>query len=1025
MPWLEDPLYQRWQLAFTNALHRRVAADELKGPLKELMRKPALPGDAIARMLMDFRARKHGSEDPLLFAYARLLASEGYVGTGDLLLALLATSKFAKEEDATQPKRPTSGLPSCEERMFLLLAELHLTGVLPVDSTRMNRTTKALARWLHVVHEREYNAQLESAGLHALDMFAYGAYEALASLTASIFGQQSFRAVSRQPWWEGRRAAVVREMRNFDTHVLQWMQSHWTGRLQTLTTIPPFVEVGEDGRPILTHEQILQTLAQEGDSSAVRCRAGLYIWLSACLCSRPMTDDLSMLGYLQTRYNGDNQTLIVQLLHASFDLLINRVLSAQPAHDVKIVRSFICNKLPLLLALLASFVGQVILETCIQSAFLSIVMDPVPPISAGSLEVTEMLKRTRLEFLQACALHGILSESTIGSVLQEPPMGLPKVPKYTKEGLLNQFTNNIGRLDGLSAELQGMQGNAGAVSLYIVDLIGNLCASKDTMSLKSACNILIKHVRNMDVVMHYTQPATLLVPLCMLLKDWVHDQDQSEFTPAYEEFASILLFTMAVLHRYRLTSEDLGMAGMGVFVFEILSESSTSTALSELDPEQNQHLAKWLEGLFATDDQGETSGISDEVMRQCPPQAFYRLVPTLFEQSVMACKSGHMSLSTLKSGLELLLEPFLLPALVGGLSWLIGRSWEDHNDVDVLLQILDKLLRPSSSSAETQAMHRAVLGIIAEPLECSLQDLLRKRPDKSVAHGMSALLRQYADSTRSGCSRKAEINKWAATGNVTHDLRHAVKDLISWAANATPTAPPQYQHQMIITMCDLLGPQAVIEVFLCLMREAMYPATAIALDVCTSIVCAPSPVSQLLQQHLALEMSDSRNLLDKSVGEASVLVRLHLGVESQLVDHQLEMPLPLPPQQSTDQLMQDLGLSGSAIGADVGQVDNSAQALQMTDDDLHAALEQPMNLISATAQALPGIEPGNVHLEQAQDFFGELGMNIEQQALPLQQMAPQNSAMSMDGQSADDDIFAGLDMGGGMGDLVEDDFNFG
>ncbi|KAK0270069.1 hypothetical protein LTR35_014317 [Friedmanniomyces endolithicus] len=1010
------PASRAW-LAFTNALHRRIEADELKRPLRELMQRHKLPGEAVARMLMGLRARKSGSDDPLLFAYARLLLSEGHLGTGDLLQALLATSELANEKEITRSKRHASGLPTCEERIFLLLAELHLTEALPVEPARMQKTTSALVRWLHVVHAREYNAQLESAGLHALDMLAYGTYEALASLTASVFGKPRFQSVDLQPWWEGRRTAVVREMRNFDVHVLQWMQSQWAGRIQALTLLPPFVEVGEDGRPVLAQQQILQTLAQENITPAAQSRAGLYIWLNACLCSKPMMDDLGMLGYLQTRYNGDNQMLTVHLLHASFDVLTNRVLSARSAHEVKVVRSFTCNKLPLLLALLASFMGQVILETCIQSAFLSIVMDPIPPISAGSLAVTEMLKRTRLEFLQACILHGVVSESTIGMILQESPSGLPKVPKYTKENLLNQCTNNVGRLESLTAELQSMRGNAGAVSLCIVDLIGTLCASKDTMSLKSVCNILINHIENMDIVMQYTQPATLLGPLCMLLKDWVHDQDQSEFTPAYEEFASMLLFTLAVLHRYQLTPEDLGMSGLDVFLFDILDESSTCTSLSDLGHEQNQQLAKWLEGLFATDDQGETSGISDEVMRQCPPQAFYKLVPTLFQQSVMACKANHLSPTILKNGLELLLEPFLLPSLVGGLKWVIGRSWEDNNEVEIILQILEKLLRPSSNSADTQAMHRAVMVTVAEPLEHSLQDLLRQRPEKTVAAGLSALLRQYVDSTGSSC-HKAEIEKWAAAGDMTHEMRHVVRGLITWAANGTPTAPPQYQHQMIVAMHDISGPQRIMNALLSLMRETEYPAMAIALDVCTSVICAPSSVSNTLRQQLALEVSDTDSLLKRSMSQASTLVRLHLSVESRLVVHQLEIPFPLPQQQSTDQLMQDLGLSGPVIGADVGQVDNPAQALQMTDDDLQAAMEQPLSLDGVTAPALQSLDPVDVQLEQAQGFFGGLGMDLEHQAL-------QNNVTSMSVQNADDDIFAGLDLSGGMGDLGEDDFNFG
>ncbi|KAK6409073.1 hypothetical protein LTR81_016551 [Elasticomyces elasticus] len=1024
MPSLEDPSVQRWQLAFTNALQRRIEVEQLKAPLKELMRKNGLSGEAIARVLLGLRAEKPGFDDPLLFKYVRLLLSEDYVGTGDLLLVLLSSSKSTP--DSAQMKGRASGLPSCEERIFLLLAELHHTGSLPIDRAQIHRTTHAVTRWLHTMYDREYNAQLETAGAHSLDTSAYGTYEALASLAISIFGQQSFRAVGDHAWWKTRRAAVVREMRNYDVHVLQWMQSQWTGRLQALTTLPPFVEMGEDGRPLLNHDQVMMALAQDGTIPAAQSRAGLYVWLNTCLCGRPATDDMNMLGYLQTRYNGDNQTLVVQLLHASFDVLTGALLRGQPAHDVKVIRSFICNKVPLLLATLGSFMGSVMLETCIQTAFLSIAMDPIPPISAGSLEATEMLKRTRLEFLQACALHSVTSENTIGLILQEPPLGMPKLTKYTKQGLLSQCTANIGRLEALTTELQGMQGNAGAVCLCIVELIGGLCASRDTMSLKTACNILIKHIRNMDIVMQYTRPDTLLLPLCMLLKDWVHDQDQSEFTPAYEEFASVLLFTLAVVHRYGLTSEDLGVAGMGNIVFDILGETPRGTSLSDLSPEQNQQLAKWLDGLFATDDQGETSGISDEVMRQCPPQAFYMLVPTLFEQSVMACKSGHLSLGTLKSGLELLLEPFLLPSLVGGLGWLVSHSWEDHNDVDILLQILDKLLRPSSSSTETQAMHRAVLAMIAEPLERSLQDLLRKRPDKTVAQGMTALLRKYAGATRTCSSDRATVTEWVASGDIARELRSSVKDMTSWAANVTPTPPPRYQPRILPAACELLGIRSVVEALSTAMREMPLPLTAIVLDVCTSMVCAPSLVSHALRQQLALAASNTQTLLEKSVGEATALVRLQHSVEAQLVVHQLQMPLAVPPQQSTDQMMADLGLaSEAAAAADVALIDSTIPALQMTDAEIDAALEQPMQLADTTAQGMPIVNSGDMQSGQVQDFFDELGMPMDQQVMPLQQMLPQSSALSMSDPNADEDIFAGLDMtGGDMGEM-EDDFNFG
>lgn len=118
------------------------------------------------------------------------------------------------------------------------------------------------------------------------------------------------------------------------------------------------------------------------------------------------------------------------------------------------------------------------------------------------------------------------------------------------------------------------------------------------------------------------------------------------------------MLVLAIIHRYNLTVEDLGATGQDTFVSKLLTNISESTPTNDLTEEQNKHLTKWVQGLYATDDQGESSGISDETMSHCPPQAFYLLVPTLFEQSVRACQMGALSINTLKGGLECGSSPY-------------------------------------------------------------------------------------------------------------------------------------------------------------------------------------------------------------------------------------------------------------------------------------------------------------------------------------------------------------------------------
>ncbi|KAI6836013.1 mediator complex, subunit Med5 [Hortaea werneckii] len=1035
MPSLEadyspDTALQRWHTVFKSAFLRRISAEALAAPLKQLHSKYTLSAPAISGVLLDFEAGKGAVDDPLLFHYAQHLLEASYISTGELLLALLERSSFATKPAAgNEGQRISSGLPTREERMFTLLAQLHLNGGLSLAAKDLHQAVYAIARWLRVVHERESNKQLNSDELLTLDTTTCGLCDALGTLALAILGNQGFRSVAKQKWWKQRRPLVVREMLHYDMHVLQWMQSQLSGRLQALTRMPPFVESDPDGRPIISGQQVLESVTE---LPVAQTRAGLYIWLNACLCGRPLTDEMAMLSHLQARYNGDNQHVAVNLIVASFDVLANAYLKGDPAQRAKMIQSFLCNKVPLLLAMLSTFMPPgATMDGCIQIAFMQISMDALPPLEVGSANVREKLVQARFGFLRACALHQLMLESNIGNILGEH-VQLNKIPRFTKDGLVRQCSNNIGQIDGLLDHPTMMQGNAGAVAGCIVDTVNSLCFSKDTMSLKTLCNVLIKHIHDVDIVLQYAQPVNLLQPLCALLNDWTHDQDQSEFTPAYEEYASILIFTLAVIHRYALSEVDAGVAGTQNVVFKLAKMDAANIPPSALTSDQNAQLAKWCEGLFATDEQGETSGISDEVMRQCPPQAFYKLVPTLFEQSVLACRSGALSVETFKSGIELLLEPFLLPSLVRGLGWVAQHSWEDHNDVDILLQLLEKLLKPSSSSQEVQAMHRIVLDMVAPTLLRSLEGLLKKKPEKKAANMLIALLREHLSSTQTGHPTVAEVHDWAsnASGGLSQALRNNVRDLVSWASGVGPNPPTRYTHKLYLTLAHLIGPEILIQLFAAEIREhALIGLGPQALDVCVSMICAPqvNPSNQTMSVRDGLQMtlSDTPQLLKKPLTHAEALIRLNRRVEAQLAAPQMaQMHLSMPMSQpSADQII-SFGLSDANTGSEtaasggLGQPSEIGQlsSTDFQDANLDSALQAPTNFNGDGAQNVSGDQ--NVPSADG-NLFGDLDMQLDTSGPQIQLDAgdhTNNDGGKQDSadQPIDDDIFRDIlgEMGG-------------
>ncbi|KAK4496449.1 hypothetical protein PRZ48_012429 [Zasmidium cellare] len=1038
MRWLEEPkpeteATKRWHETIKASFLKRRKPEQFLAACKASEGSQERPARAkageIATTLLAFRATRTGADDPFLFSYARGLINEKYFGSGDLLLALLKSSHYGRDDPEGPFATGYTGFPSCEERVFNMLIQMYTTTNIPTAPLEIWSLVQGIYRWLKAVSDYEVVKQLEGGGLHTVDATTFGIYEALGKLAIAVFDNVNMREVMKQEWWKKYREVVTTELVNFDTHILQWMSSPFAGRLRMVTGSVPFIALGKNGEPMWTDQQILDSIPE---IPVIPSRAAAFVWLNAALVARPLTDDMTIYSYLHGRSPNDVQMQISDLLVATFDCLTNAMLRKESRQDVRIIQSFLCNKVPHIIAMLSrSIAPPMTAESCIQMTLIPgghITMDPLPPITPGANEIRDSLKGARLEFLQACALHGLVSEGAISSILQES-IALPRVTKLNKDSLVAQCANNISRLENHIEDLDAFQGNAGAIANCIVETITNLCMSKDTMSLKSVCNWMIKKVSRIDIVMIFAQPGMLLLPLCTLLNDWIHDQEQTEFTPSYEEFASILLFALTVIHRYDLNGADIGILPDS-FMAKLLDDMSISKPPNELSPEQASQLGKWIEGLYAVDEHGETSGIGDDVMRQCSPQAFYQLVPTLFEQSILACRSNSLAIKTFKGGLELLLEPFLLPSLIMGLRWLAEHSWEDHNDTEVLLQILDKLLNlPKSSPPETRAMHFAILSMVATPLYESLQELLRRQPDKKKAADLSQVLRAHLYQQRTLSRQKHELDEiYQKDGSVQNRIRRSIGELVTWSSTPSnpPNPPPRFTYKEFALGCQLLDGESLRDVMVQELSQS--PNMSTGLDVCTSLVCAPAPAPMAAQQQshpncitsrlrnsIALVAADIQSVKNKEVAEAEALVRLCRRVEAQLAVVQIP-PMAMPIQQiqdqtAADQMMQELGLDLPANG-DGTKVDAAMNQTDLT------GLEQQLDLSNPTNEDLANmaVDTGAMDIDQSQ-LLSEMDFTLS---------SAQNNGQQ---QNQEEDIFAGLDMGGmgGMDDLGDlgDDFNFG
>ncbi len=114
----------------------------------------------------------------------------------------------------------------------------------------------------------------------------------------------------------------------------------------------------------------------------------------------------------------------------------------------------------------------------------------------------------------------------------------------------------------------------------------------------------------------------------------------------YEEFGAILLLLLTVTRRYELAPSDIGATSTTSFVRELLEMEAAEESLDHLDESKRKHLGDWIAALFVAD------SLSDELTSSCSPHEFYKLVPTLLQQSLEACASGRLSTETLKSGFD-------------------------------------------------------------------------------------------------------------------------------------------------------------------------------------------------------------------------------------------------------------------------------------------------------------------------------------------------------------------------------------
>ncbi|KAL8711658.1 MAG: hypothetical protein Q9220_004068 [cf. Caloplaca sp. 1 TL-2023] len=852
-----------------------------------LAEQPRLPKDLLLEILLE-EGRRGRSVDPRLSTYLETLLDSGDIYAFSLLFA--THKQLSKDGGNTQtsPLDIGDSMPPSLPTVVLQLLTRKLANGLVQEDAQLRALFESLLPWM-----KDFPSSITVGLLVSASLGCSKAQEYVPSWNAKKF---------KARFGEG----LTHLINNFSQTNIQLASalSYWQKLYHLHDDIPTeSMELlnGVDMGTLCFQESVL-------DNEPVNSRAGLYIFLNATLCERPLFDDLAVMNYLNVRYK-----------------------------TITLLRSFLVNKLPVFLSNYAAILFPPLsIEACISQALSRVDPAAFPSFSQmfDLLGKNGILSEARQEFLFACALHQLIPEGNIESLLGDVPMqSLPASGRYVKDGLVAQCTTNSARIEEIVGELEKMEGNAGEIVGALVEIITTLCSNNDTLTLKSVCNCLVRRAATLDIIALFYPPQTLLQPICQLLNDWQEQEDQVENQPVYDEFGSLLLLVSIIKHRFDLSPLDLGIPDDSTFIIQYYRSACMSRSVDSLDEHDSELLGGWVRGLF------ETEGINDELMSTCKPAEFHLLVATLLDQSIKACQSRVLALETLKGGLECRLLTFAL--------W---ETKESSASINALMPALHTLLKPPSISSDSAVMHSAILDIVAEPLDQALTHAQLQHNRRVDIAPLQEKLRSHMQKHRQKASALSELETWAATPNkgLLTALSTTINALMSWniaSLNSAGMSAPNYTHRLLLRTQQILGAKATIKF---LIDEIMAQVDSageenvdLIMDIIVTLIVAPQPSTsspasfpayqgRLTLRDVLRNISTEANELCKTdTARARIIVRLHRRVEAFA---------PVPPNAMAD--IQHENMDGTLDSTGQGMMLRDAEGMPATDiDDVLAHTE--------------------------------------------------------------------------------------
>lgn len=253
---------------------------------------------------------------------------------------------------------------------------------------------------------------------------------------------------------------------------------------------------------------------------------------------------------------------------------------------------------------------------------------------------------------------------------------------------------------------------------------------------------------------------------------------------------------------------------------------------------------------------------------------------------------------------------------MGALTWLAHHLWESLGESNAIIQILQILINPHSTSSDPNTMLGSVLNIVAKSLEHSLRWLQRSEPTRQDIEPLSRALKPHISFSRTAGSDHTELESWtnSQSGGIANNIRHSMQLLTRWSLR-THDMPTSYTYRLILTGLRLLGARRLLSAILEEVKSQTISGNgSVVIDIATAIVGSPgeasdavhdssastasqlmgiledtSPSSQAVQRRLSLrealrtEAENAPKVYQDDQAQLEVVVRLYRRVEAMMV----------------------------------------------------------------------------------------------------------------------------------------------